>query len=240
MREVIFIFLLLINIGFCGSVYIINQDISIKRKVRSYIEYKNEGLVRQRFDYSCGSSSLATILKFFFNDKVTEEEILKWILKKKGLMDKDCQGKRKEKCRVEKLQELEEEDFKLSFYDLAEFAKERGYRPVALALNLEELRKLKVPAIAFVKIRRNGHFTVYKGMDDKFVYLADPSFGNIKVRIGKFREMFYTRSDLKYRGKILVFIPKDKKISLNLEFMKLPKNSEILYKVIRIKSIYSK
>jgi len=240
MKRIILIFLLLVNSGFCGSVYIISQDISIKRKVKSYIEYKNEGLVRQKFDYSCGSSSLATILKFFSNDKVTEKEIPEWILEKKGLIDKDCQGKRKEKCRVEKLQKFEEEDFKLSFYDLAEFAKERGYRPVALALNLEELRKLKVPAIAFVKIRRNEHFTVYKGMDDKFVYLADPSFGNIKVRIGKFREMFYTRNDPKYRGKILIFIPKDKKIPLNLEFMKLPKNSEFLYKVIRIKSIYSK
>ncbi len=109
---------------------------------------------------------------------------------------------------------------------------------MALALNLDELRKLKIPATAFVKIRRNEHFTVYKGMDKKFVYLADPSFGNIKVRIGKFKEMFYTRNDPKYGGKILVFIPKNKKIPLNLNFLKLPENSDFLYKIIKIKSIY--
>ena len=47
MKRVIFIFLLLINSGFCGTVYIINQDVSIKRKVKSYIEFKNEGMIRQ-------------------------------------------------------------------------------------------------------------------------------------------------------------------------------------------------
>ena len=238
MKKVIFIFLLLINNGFCGTVYIINQDMSIKRKVKSYIEFKNEGMIRQEFDYSCGSSSLATILKFFFNEKITEKEVLDWVLEKKGLIDKNCKDKKKEKCKVKKLEELEEKDFKLSFFDLAEFAKEKGYKAVALALNLDELRKLKVPAIAFVKIRRNEHFTVYKGMDKKFVYLADPSFGNIKVRIGKFEEMFYTRNDPKYRGKILVFIPNDKNIPLNLKFLKLPENSDFLYEVIKIKSIY--
>ncbi len=138
--------------------------------------------------------------------------------------------------KVKNIEELKEEDFKLSFYDLAEFAKEKGYKPVALALNLEGLRKLKVPAIAFVKIRRNKHFTVYKGMDDKFVYLADPSFGNIKVRIGKFKEMFYTRNEPKYRGKILVFIPKDKNKFVNLDFLFLP-HTNFIYKVIKIKSV---
>jgi len=190
MKRVIFIFLLLINSGFCGTVYIIKQDVSIKRKVKSYIEFKNEGMVRQEFDYSCGSSSLATILKYFFNEKITEKEVLDWVLDKKGLIDKNCKDSKKEKCKIKKLEELEEEDFKLSFFDLAKFAKEKGYKAVALALNLDELRKLKVPAIAFVKIRRNEHFTVYKGMDKKFVYLADPSFGNIKVRIGKARSAF--------------------------------------------------
>ena len=231
---------MLINSGFCGTVYIINQDVSIKRKVKSYIEFKNEGMIRQEFDYSCGSSSLATILNFFFNEKITEKEVLDWVLEKKGLIDKNCENNKKAKCKVKKLEELEEKDFKLSFFDLAEFAKERGYKAVALALNLDELRKLKVPAVAFVKIRRNEHFTVYKGMDKKFVYLADPSFGNIKVRIGKFKEMFYTRNDPKYRGKILVFIPKNKnkKLPLNLNFLKLPENSDFLYKIIKIKSIY--
>ena len=238
MKKVIFIFLLLINSGFCGNLYIINQDVSIKRKVKSYIEFKNEGMIRQEFDYSCGSSSLATILKFFFNEKFTEKDVLDWVLEKRRLIDKNCKNNKKEKCKVKKLKELEKKDFKLSFFDLAEFAKEKGYKAIALALNIEELRKLKVPAIVFVKIRRNEHFTVYKGMDDKFVYLADPSFGNIKVRIGKFKEMFYTRNDPKYKGKILVFIPKDKNIPLNLKFLKLPENSDFLYEVIKIKNIY--
>jgi uncharacterized protein len=44
-------------------------------------------------------------------------------------------------------------------------------------------------------------------MDKNYVYLADPSFGNIKVKKAKFQEMFYQRDDLKYPEKILVIVP---------------------------------
>ncbi|MDP3030290.1 MAG: C39 family peptidase [Deltaproteobacteria bacterium] len=195
---------------------------SIRAPVKSWIEIKNHNLVRQEYDYSCGSAAVGTILKFFFNDNVNEQEVLDFILKKKGI-DKLDKGK------------LEEKDMTLSFYDLKEFAEERNYKVLGLALDTETLKKLKIPAIVFVNIRRKEHFTVYKGMDGRFVYLADPSFGNIKVTHGRFQEMFYSRKNERYPGKMLVFITLDekRKAEMNRDFMNIPRASDFVYRVIR-------
>ena len=193
------------------------NQITAKIYIKSWIEIKNENLVRQEYDYSCGSSALATILKYFYNEDTDEEEILNWILKNKGIDNKD-----KEK--------LDKEIFMLSFYDLIVFAEQKGYKVLGLSLPLESLKKIKIPPILFVKIRKSEHFTIYKGMDDRFVYLADPSFGNTKMRREKFREIFYTRDDVKYPGKLLVLIKKE---NMNEQFMNIPQQSNFTYNLIK-------
>jgi predicted double-glycine peptidase len=45
--------------------------------VKSWTEFRDENLVKQQYDYSCGAASLATVLKYFFNEEVTEKEIIK-------------------------------------------------------------------------------------------------------------------------------------------------------------------
>ncbi len=209
-----------------GEVHIKKGDVSINRKIKTYLDFKNENLERQKYDYSCGSSALATVLRHFYGENITEREILEWVLDFKGI-------KRK------KLEQLEDTAFRLSFLELAEFARSKGYKPLALAINMKNLKKLKVPAIVFVKIRRNEHFTVYRGTDRNFVYLADPSFGNVKIRIDKFKEIFYTRNDPEFKGKILVFIPqKGKKVKINKKFTEIPEESGFIYRLIKVKQVY--
>ncbi len=76
-------------------------------------------------------------------------------------------------------------------------------------------------------------------MDDRYVYLADPSYGNTKIRISKFKEMFYQRDDLKYPGKILAIVPISQKMmsKINTNFMKIEKNSNFVYETIKNKLV---
>ncbi|MEK7812442.1 MAG: C39 family peptidase [Candidatus Desantisbacteria bacterium] len=197
------------------------NEFNLRKHITSWIELRDRGLVRQAYDYSCGASSLSTILEYFFNEDIDEKEILDVILKFKGIDNKE---------------NLEDKDFRLSFHDFEEFARLKGYKAIGLALPIESLKQLKIPAIVFIKIRRREHFSVYKGMDKQFVYLADPSFGNIKVRISKFDEMFATRKDDNHPGKILVFVPLDKtkEGQINKEFLDIPEGSWFVYDVIRM------
>ncbi|HSE83845.1 MAG TPA: C39 family peptidase [Thermodesulfobacteriota bacterium] len=208
-----------------NGITIVKGDFVIRKSVKSWMDFKNENVVRQQFDYSCGSSSLATVLKYFFNEDVTEKQVLEYLfLTIRGL---------------DKKKELYKDYFALSFQYLKVYAEDKGYKAVGLAMPIETLRKLKVPAIVYVEVRENEHFTVFKGMDDKFVYLGDPTFGNMKIRIERFEEMFYTRDNNKYPGKALVLVPKseEKKKFINGDFMEIPDGSEFIYNVFKNRAV---
>ena len=220
MKKLIFICVGTISLS--ANITLHQKEFTINKPIKSWIEIKNKNLTRQKYDYSCGSASLSTILKYFYDLNVSEKDILDTVLKAKGLKSKN---KKK----------FEDSDFSLSFLDLAKYSNLKGFKAVGLALDLDSLKKLKAPVILFVKIRKNEHFTVYKSMDENYVYLADPSFGNIKVKISKFKEMFYQRDDLKFPGKILAIIPlkKEQKERINQSFMKVQKSSNFVYESIK-------
>lgn len=44
--------------------------------VKSYKDKKDAGVVKQDLDYSCGASSLATILTYFYQKPTSERQIL--------------------------------------------------------------------------------------------------------------------------------------------------------------------
>jgi len=210
-----------------ARVVIKNGFLRAEKNITSYIEIKNKNLVRQKEDYSCGSASLATILKYYYNYEISEKEILDMVMKLKGITKDNF---------VQKIKEAGG----LSFLDLSIIAKTKGFKALGLALDYNTLTKLKAPVILFVKIRKNEHFTVYKGADSKNVYLADPSFGNIKVRISKFKEMFYNREDLKYPGKILAILPIDiNRVKINKDYNKIEKEKNIIEEIIKMKMVKS-
>ncbi|MEA3314932.1 MAG: C39 family peptidase, partial [Campylobacterota bacterium] len=214
------------NIFSFANIMIHQKEFSISKPIKSWIEFKNENLTRQKYDYSCGSASLSTILKYYYDLDIGEKEILDTVLKSKGYD-------------ISKKEKLEDGDTSLSFLDLANYSNDKGFKAIGLALDLDELSKLKAPVILFVKIRKSEHFTIYKNMDKNYVYLADPSFGNIKVKVSKFKEMFYQRDNLQYPGKLLAILPITNKQKDNIQhsFMKIKKSSNFIYENIKDKLI---
>lgn len=203
-----------------AKVYINDNSVLIERPIKSWVEFRNENLVRQQYDYSCGSASLASILKYYYNEgDVTERGIIDEILKSKGYA-------------LNENEVLKEGDNIISFSDLSNYAKNKGFKALGLAVDFDTLSKVKIPIIVFVSVRGIDHFSVYKGMDKEYVYLADPSFGNIKIKIHRFKEMFFQRKDLKYPGKILAILPQKQDISINKNFMNTSNDSTFIYKVI--------
>jgi len=217
--------IILISINFLdANINIHQKEFSLNKPIKSWIEFKNENLTRQKYDYSCGSASLSTILKYYYNLNVSEKDILNSVLKSKGY-------------EITKKEKLEDGDTSLSFLDLANYSKLKNFKAIGLALDLKSLSKLKAPVILFVKIRKSEHFTIFKNIDKNYVYLADPSFGNIKVKISKFKEMFYQREDLKYPGKILAIVPitNKQKEKIKQNFMNIQKSSNFVYDNIKDK-----
>ncbi len=223
MKKIVAITLTLLTFAYAQKVPVINNYLSTDIKTKSWLELRNKNVEIQKYDTSCGAAALATILKYFYYKDVSELDIINFFLRKKGLLPK-------------KIKELRKEDFEFSFKDLKEFAEQKGFNAVGLALPVESLKALKFPGIIYIKYKNYQHFTVFKGMDDKFVYLADPMFGNIVMKINRFKKLFYIGKNKK-QGKILVIYPKNVK-NLNQIFIQKGKNNlKIIYETIIIKSV---
>ncbi len=200
----------------------INQDFKDLYATKSWKQIKNKDLNRQKYDYSCGAASLATLLDYYYNLKVREVDVLNGILKNRELSSK---------TEVE----LENADFPINFLDLAKYSQSKGFKVVGLKLDITTLSKLKIPVIVHLKVKGYDHFSVYKGIDkNNFVHLADPSVGNLKVKLSKFEKFFYKDAD---KGRLLALIPflKEHKENSNLHFLQIQENSDFVYQEIERK-----
>ena len=137
--------------------------------LKSLKDLRDENLVKQRFDYSCGAAALATILRYGFGDEVTERDILTDLF---DLLSEDEKGLRRK------------EGF--SLLDLQRVAQARGYKAQGFRLAPEHLPRLGGPVIVFIEPRGYKHFVVLRGTRGDRVYLADPSRGNIRMPAYRF------------------------------------------------------
>ncbi len=151
-------------------------------RVRSLRALRDAGVVKQRFDYSCGSASLATLLTYGLNDPVGEDVLLRALLEP---LPADELAARQEKG--------------LSLFDLQQLAQKRGHQAQGFRVPQSALAKLSRPVIVFIKPQGYEHFAVFKGLHGDRVHLADPSLGNVRMPLYRFIEMW---ADASGRGVI--------------------------------------
>ena len=124
----------------------IGSGIRVDPPVRSMKDMRDQGLVKQRFDYSCGAAALATILRHGFGEKVTERQILVQLF--------DLLSDEEKKVSREK---------GFSLLDLQRVARARGYKAQGFRLEPRYLSRLGGPVIVFIEPRGYKHFVVLRG-----------------------------------------------------------------------------
>jgi hypothetical protein len=145
--------------------------------VRSLRALRDAGVVKQRYDYSCGSAALATLLTYGLNDPVDEDVLLRALL---------------EPLSPEELIALQKKG--LSLFDLQQLAQKRGHRAQGFRVHRSQLAKLSRPVIVFIKPHGYEHFAVLKGLRGDRVHLADPSLGNVRMPLYRFLDMWSDES----------------------------------------------
>lgn len=166
----------------------VGSGIRIDIPLKSMKDLRDQRLVKQRFDYSCGAAALATILHYGFGDEVTEWDILVALF---DLLPEDEEGLRRK------------EGF--SLLDLQHVAQARGYKAQGFWLEPQYLAKLGGPVIVFIEPRGYKHFAVLRGVRGDRVYLADPSRGNIRMPAYRFLDSWVGETG---KGIIFVIEPK--------------------------------
>jgi len=147
-------------------------SLDLRALVEPLSEIENKRVVKQGFDYSCGSAALATLLNFYLGEQFSEQQVIQ------GLMR---HGDSKQIARRRAF----------SLLDMKRFVKVLGYRGAGYRATLEDLQALDGPGIVPVKIYEYRHFAVFKGMHKGHVLLADPWRGNISLSMAEFRNMWF-------------------------------------------------
>lgn len=164
--------------------------------VQSWKDLRDARIVKQDKDFSCGAASLATLLNEFYGQSVTEEALLK-------AMDKG--------------------DLRASFEDMQRALPQFGFRAIGYAASFEQLTRLKMPVVVYLKYRKDDHFSVLRGIDGDTVWLADPSLGNRTYSRAQFLAMWETRAERDaestlLKGKVLAVLPMDKEVTQTSDF----------------------
>ncbi|TXJ10608.1 MAG: peptidase [Acinetobacter sp.] len=129
------------------------------------------GIVRQAYDYSCGSAALTTMLNGYVGMQLSEKETMDGLLR---------YG---EYNRI-----VERRSF--SLLDMKRFVTALGYSSGGYRGELKDLIALKKPAIVPIAYAGFKHFVVYKGYHDGRIYVADPALGNISFNADRFAEVW--------------------------------------------------
>jgi len=123
---------------------------------------KNKGVVRQHYDYSCGSAALTTLLVYFLGLEVDEQRVMNGLL---------TYGQ-KEKI-------IARRGFSLA--DMKRFVSAIGYKSGGFKAEFSDLEELTQPAILRIVHGDFTHFVVLRDIVAERVFIADPAFGNLTL-----------------------------------------------------------
>ncbi len=120
-------------------------------------EARFKHVIRQQYDFSCGSAAVATLLTFHYGRKIGEKEVFQkmWAV-----------GDQKK---------IRRQGF--SLLDMKRFLKNNGYRADGFRVSLDVVERVGVPAIVLINLRGYRHFVVVKGIGEGRILVGDPAAG---------------------------------------------------------------
>lgn len=114
-------------------------------------------VVRQQYDYSCGSAALATLLHHHYGLPVGEAEVFESMY---------AAG---DQAKIQKVG--------FSLLDMKRYLAARGYAADGYHMTYEQLLGLRAPAITIIQVKAYRHFVVVKGVRPDRVLVGDPAEG---------------------------------------------------------------
>ncbi|RDE06316.1 C39 family peptidase [Sphingomonas aracearum] len=138
--------------------------------VASMLARKFNTVVRQQYDFSCGSAALATLLRYHYGMPRSETDVFM------GMWRDGNQA------------QIRQVGF--SLLDMKRYLATSGLRADGYKVSLDAIRGRGLPGIVLVTVREYRHFIVLKGVGPTDVLVGDPSTGLHRLPRAKFEEMW--------------------------------------------------
>lgn len=141
--------------------------------VRSLLEMRQQNIVMQEWDLSCGAAALTTLLRYQFGDTVTEKEVAL------GLINRDIYIKNPDLVKMRQ---------GFSLLDLKRYVDLHGYTGLGFGhMTVDDLVK-RAPILVPIHVFGYNHFVIFRGRLQNRVLLADPAWGNRTMTVDEFEK----------------------------------------------------
>lgn len=139
--------------------------------VRSLVEIRRDGVIVQHWDNSCGAAAVATVLTYGLDHAVSEKAVAQAMLQRTDPLRVRVRGG-------------------FSLLDMKRFAESRGFKAEGYrGLTIDDLVRMP-SAIVPIDEYGNPHFVVVRAKQGETLDIADPAFGNRRMSIERFREVW--------------------------------------------------
>ncbi|QPQ55863.1 C39 family peptidase [Allosphingosinicella flava] len=125
-------------------------------------------VVRQAYDFSCGSAAVATLLTYHFDRPTPEREAFSQM------------WKAGDQAAIRKVG--------FSMFDMKTFLGSLGYEAEGYRLSVADLGKMNRPSIVLLDLNGFKHFVVVKGVKEGRVLTGDPMLGLTEYSAGDFKK----------------------------------------------------
>lgn len=155
---------------FAGQVTIANRFGNFQVEAKSLQEKGWDRVVRQEYDYSCGSAAVATLLTYHYQRETSEAEVFETMI------------------RAGDAEKIQRHGF--SMLDMKGYLDGRGLEADGFRISLEDFIHIGVPAITMVNTGGYKHFVVVKGIDADSILVGDPAIGTLVVPREQFEQLW--------------------------------------------------
>ena len=147
---------------------------NLRVNVKPLSEMNKGHLVKQGYDFSCGSAALAILLNYYMGEKLTERQVIQGMLHYGNA------------AQIEKRKAF-------SMLDMKKFVTELGYQAEGYKAELDDLKTLTSPCILPISIMSYRHFVVFRGIYKGHIFFADPWRGDISFTLDDFYDSWYDK-----------------------------------------------
>lgn len=177
MRGLLMLIALLLALGSvwagsaaAGPVTIASPFGSFRVEAKSHHEMRWDTVVRQQYDFSCGSAAVATLLTYHYARKTSEAEVFEAMIRSGDREKIQAQG--------------------FSLLDMKRYLDGQGLDSDGFKLSLDDFLRIGVPAITLINTAGYKHFVVIKGIEDGRVLVGDPAVGTVVVPKDHFKTLW--------------------------------------------------
>lgn len=174
-------------------------EATVTKPIRTMRDLRYRDVVRQGYDYSCGSAALATVLRYGYGKQVNETAMIKDMV-----------------SHTANPADVMRSGF--SMLDMKRYAERNGMRAHGFKVEVDALYRLQIPVITLLDTRGYKHFVVVKGANAGRIMIADPALGH---------RVIYQDEFLKHWNGIVLAVMTDRDFDAN-SFLMQDKHSNAL------------